>query len=123
MAKINKKGRTKGGARHVRDYEWMLASPAYRSLSCVSRCLLHELKRLYMGKNNGELFLSVRRAAKLLHVNKDTASRAFRDLRERGFIHSNVKSGFDWKRGQATTWILTEFEFAGRLPTKDFMRC
>lgn len=122
MGKANAKGRSKGEAKHVRDYEWMLRSPAYRSLSCYARCLLHELKRLYMGENNGELFMSVRFAANVLGAHKDTAAKAFHELQDHGFIRPRIKSGFSWKPGQATTWILTEYEFAGQLATKDFMR-
>lgn len=122
MAKVNATGRSTHEGKHIRDYEWMLASPAYRSLSCVARCILQELKRLYNGSNNGDLFLGVRNAGERVHAHKDTAGRAFRELEERGFIRPRIKSGFNWKRGQATTWILAEFEFAGQLPTKDFMR-
>jgi len=116
-------GRSKRDTRHVRHYEYMLASAAYRSLSLRARCLLTELKRLYRGDNNGELFLSIRRAGELLGGSaKDTTTKAFRELQERGFIRSRVKSGFTWKNGQATSWILTEFEFAGQPATKNFMR-
>jgi hypothetical protein len=73
MSKAKRRGRASRDGKHVRDYEWMLDSAAYRSLDCVQRCLLHELKRLYSGTNNGQLFLSVRRAAALVGVNKDTA--------------------------------------------------
>lgn len=122
MSGHDRTGRSKSDGKHVRDYEWMLASPAYRSLDCYARCLLTELKRLYSGSNNGQLFLGVRRAADLLGVHKDTAGKAFQALQQRGFIRAHIKSGFQWKRGQATTWILEEFEFAGHLPTKSFMR-
>jgi hypothetical protein len=40
--------------------------PAYRSLSVGARALLFEIRALYHGVNNGELFLSVRRACELL---------------------------------------------------------
>jgi hypothetical protein len=127
MSKAKRRGRASRDGKHVRDYEWMLDSAAYRSLDCVQRCLLHELKRLYSGTNNGQLFLSVRRAAALLGVNKDTASRAFKFLENRGFIRANQEGSFKWKTdagktagGLATTWILTEFEFGNHLATKHF---
>lgn len=129
MSKAKKRGRSARDGKHVRDYEWMLCCEAYQSLDCVQRCLLHELKRLYSGTNNGDLFLSVRRAAKLLGVNKDTAARAFKFLEHRGFIRARQKGHFDWKadangeatNSPATTWILTEFEFANQVATKTFM--
>jgi len=116
-------GRSTREAKHVRHYEFMLASAAYRSLSLRARCLLTELKRLYRGDNNGELFLSIRRAGKLLGgAGKDATRKAFEELQDRGFIRSSVKSSFTWKSGQATCWILTEFDFAGKSAAKDFMR-
>ena len=129
MSKARKRaGRASRDGKHVRDYEWMLCCEAYQSLDCVQRCLLHELKRLYAGTNNGELFLSVRRAAALLGVHKDTAARAFKYLENRGFIRAQQRGHFDWKTGgddkpggPATTWILTEFEHAGQLAAKSFM--
>jgi len=128
MSKVKRRGRDSRDGNHVREDEWMRDSEAYRSRDCVQRCLLDELKRLYSGTNNGDLFLSVRRAATLLGVNKDTAARAFKFLEHRGFIRPRQKGSFQWKTdagetagGPATTWILTEFEFAGQLATKNFM--
>jgi hypothetical protein len=108
--------------KHVRLYEWMLKSVAYRSLSLLDRALLVELYRLHNGENNGYLFLSVRQAGKLLNVSKSTAAEGLRDLISRGFIRPNQRGDFNWKSGQATSWILTEFGYANQLPTKDFMR-
>lgn len=121
MAKANAKGRSKTSLRFVLNYEWMLKSPAYRSLSCYSRCLLQEIKRLYNGGNNGELYLSVRGAAELLNIHKDTAAKAFSELEEKGFIRAKTKGSFSQKVRHATTWILAEYEYAGQLATKNFM--
>ena len=106
VTKTGINGRRKGEPKHIRHYEWMLASSAYRSLSCYARCLLVELYRRYNGGNNGEISMSVREAAELLGCNKDTALKAFRELEERGFIKSNVKGAFTLKERHATTWIL-----------------
>ena len=86
MSNVNKTGRTKGAARHVRHYEWMLACPAYRALSCQARSLLTELYRLYNGENNGALFMSCRRAAELLNLGKNVPTKLFRELVDKGFI-------------------------------------
>lgn len=124
--RVDPTGRSKGDGPHVRFYRWELTSPAFRSLCTHARALLLELKALYNGINNGELFLSVREAARRLSVGKNLAERCFRQLQDRGFIRPNRTGSFNWKggarRGEATTWILTEFGFAGALPTKDFMR-
>ena len=108
--------------KHVRLHRYLLHSPAYRSLGLPARCLLVELYDLYNGENNGHVFLSVRSAATRLGISKNTAHAAFKQLESRGFIRPNQKSSFDWKKRLATSWILAEFEFAGQLPSKNFMR-
>lgn len=122
MANANSTGRTKGEAKHVRFYEWMLRGLAYRSLSCHARCLLVELYRRHNGENNGEISMSNREAAALLGINKDTAWKTFKQLVDRGFIREHQRGSFSCKLRHATTWILTEFHYAEQLPTKDFMR-
>jgi hypothetical protein len=83
---------------------------------------LIELYSLYTGRNNGELFLSVRDAAKRGGMGKNAAQAALADLIDKGFVRPRQKGGFDYKARHATQWVLTEFEYAGALPTKDFMR-
>lgn len=120
--KIDKKGRSKGNDPHVRLYRWLHQSEAYQSLDCTARSLLVEFYALYNGTNNGELFLSVREAARRLGVAPNTAQKAIRALVGRGFIRPRQRGSFHHKGGPATQWILTEFEFAGEPGTKDFMR-
>jgi hypothetical protein len=110
---------------HVRLYHWELKSLAFRSLSVGARALLIDLKALYNGTNNGGLFLSVREAGKRLGVAKDTASKYLRELELRGFVKAREHGHFSMKsasrRGQATTWTLTEYGVGDAIPTKDFM--
>ena len=117
-------GRSLGSARHIRFYHWMMRSPAWRSLDAKARCALIELYALYNGENNGDLFLSVRDLSEHIGCSPATAARAFVALEDRGFIRTHRKGGFNIKdkTRQATSWILTEFEFANSLPTKEFMR-
>jgi hypothetical protein len=85
--RVNATGRSIGSGHHVRFYRWELDSPAYRSLSIGARALLVELKALYMGSNNGALFLSVRRAAEKLNSSRGfAAARVSRTPRPR--LHS-----------------------------------
>ena len=72
---------TKGRRRHTPDdhfvqiYKTMLDEPAWKALPFGARCLYLELKALYNGTNNGELFLSVRMAASRLGcANKSAAA-------------------------------------------------
>jgi hypothetical protein len=122
MAKTGLNGRRKGEPKHVRIYRWMFDCPAYRSLSVYARCLLVELGRRYNGTNNGEISMSVREGAGALNCSINTAAKAFRELKDQGFIRPHVKGAFNVKMRHATTWILTEYAYAGKPPTKDFMK-
>jgi len=107
--------------RHVRLYHWMTDSEAWCSLSPAPRAIYMELAKRYFGVNNGAIYLSAREAARLVHINKDTATKCFHELEEKGLIRCNQRGGFGWKNGRASTWILTEHPFGNQLPTKDFM--
>ncbi len=100
--------------------------PAYMALGTVAMAIYWRLRRLagYDGRYNGEIFLSVRDAAAMCHVSKDTANRAFDQLQAKGFIRAAKIGAFGLEgKGKATVWLLTEFrERPGILPTKDFMK-
>ena len=115
-------GNSRGDAKHVRLYEWMMRSNAWHGLSSYARCLYIELCQLYNGNNNGELYLSEREAGKRVGCNAKTASKAFSELIGWGFILPSVLGGFNRKQRHATCWVLTEFSYGNNLPTKDFMR-
>ena len=110
-------------APHVRLYRWMLDSDAYLSLSCQARAVLTEIARAYDGRNNGRIGLSVRQAAERCNIAKDTASRAFKDLEERGFVDCVTRGAFSRKSMHATEWRLTWWpcDVAGELPSKRFL--
>ena len=120
--RVDATGRSRGDPKHVRLYQWLLDSDAYRALDCTARALLVEFYALCNGRNNGEIFLSVREAARRLGVAPNTAVKAIRELEAKGFIRPKQRGSFNWKGGKATIWILTEYGHAGELPTKDFMR-
>lgn len=123
MPKHNNKGRSTGEARHVRLYYWLLESAAWQSLDAVERALYILLVERYNGKNNGELTLSCREAARALKISKDTASRKFAGLVDRGFIAATERSGFNLKtnEGHTTRWRVTEFPTrTGKDKEKDF---
>jgi hypothetical protein len=107
-------------APHVRLYSWLLNSPAYLSLSCPARALLVEVTRLYNGRNNGQIGLSVRTASERCHVARGTAARAFAELQERGFIELVTKGAFSRKAPHASEWRLTfnTCDVTGELPSK-----
>jgi DNA-binding transcriptional MocR family regulator len=103
---------------------WFLKSDAWRSLRPGPRALYVELKYLYNGNNNGELFLSVRDAGAKLNVSKDTAAEYFKQLQERGFIRPTVIGSLGvWGSGKATLWELEEFQSSSGTPArKSFLK-
>ena len=117
---IDQKGRSRDDTPHVRLQHWVMKTAAWRELRPVERCLVVELYSLFNGINNGELFLSIREAAKRLNVSKDTAHAALRRLEQLGFIRAKERGMFTRRR--ATSWILTQFMHGTRTPTKDFAR-
>jgi len=102
-----KKGAQGKGERFLRLPHILLKSEAWRSLSPAQRCVYIAIGEHYTGFNNGRIGLSVRQAAELANVNKDTAGAAFRVLEERGLIRKRKEGGFSYKVRHATEWVLT----------------
>ena len=119
--RVNAKGRNRFEP-HVRLHHFLLRSEAWRRLSLAGRALLVELYALHNGTNNGDLFLSVREAARRLGVGKNKAHATFGELIEKGFIKCAQKGAFSYKVRHASQWILTEHAVGDALATKDFMR-
>ena len=115
-------GRSKTGPRFVQLFHWFMTTPAWQSLPPASRAVYLELARIYNGSNNGNVALGVRRAARLVNIAKDTASKCFRELEAKGFIRRRICGSFDWKLRHETTWILTEHAYGDALAAKDFAR-
>ncbi len=105
--------------------DWfMLESPAYRSLTPAARAVYVEVAKLYNGRNNGTLALSVRDAAERCRINKDTASKAFALLQAVGFLECATPGGFTRKVRHAAEWRLAgeRCDKTGALATRAFMR-
>ena len=103
--------------------EWFMSSEACGSLKPAPRALYLELKRLYNGKNNGRIFLSQMNASKKLNIGRDTVSRYFLELINRGFLfetsgHCLGSEGY----GKAAHYALTELPLNEKPATKEFMR-
>ena len=120
--RIDETGRSIGPTRFLKLEHWIFKTEAWRSLPPPSRAVYIEIAQRFFGINNGEISLSVREAAGLVHIAKDTATKAFHELEDKGFIRRNVCGSFNWKIKHATTWILTEHPFNDQPATKDFAR-
>jgi hypothetical protein len=84
--RADKKGRGRGTGRFTQLHNYVLDSPAWRSLSLPARCALIEILRVYNGTNNGQLGMAVRYLAERLRCGKTTASRALEELEQKGFL-------------------------------------
>jgi len=103
---VNRTGRSRRGEQFVPIPYTMAESAAWRSLSGAAVKIYVELRSRYNGGNNGNLFLSLCEAARLLHMSKATAQRAFAELEEKGFIHMNRRG--QWYGRRATTWAVSD---------------
>ncbi|OYX72934.1 MAG: hypothetical protein B7Y81_04240 [Caulobacter sp. 32-67-35] len=119
----NKKGRSKTGS-FVMLQRFMMDSPAWGDLTPAARSIYLEVAKLYNGRNNGFIALSVRDAAERCRVNKDTAAKSLALLQGHGFIECVTPGGFSRKIRHATEWRLSieRCDKTQALPTKAFMR-
>ncbi len=104
---------------YIRRYDEMMASPAYRDLNTVARCLLEEFQRIYRPGRNGKLSISTKNAKRLLRVSEPTAMTAFHSLTEHGFLV--LSEGQLWMERKAREWRLTfEPDANNREPTDEW---
>lgn len=108
MAKKYRNGK-RGAGRHVQLSESLQATEAWADLKPAPRALYIELKRRYNGRNNGNIILSHRDAAKALNVNRNSVGRWFKELEEHGFIKMTRAPHLGPEGvGRATVWALQE---------------
>ena len=96
----------------------MAHTPAWRSLSGPAVKVWVELRSRYNGNNNGDLSLSLDEAARLLHISKTTAMRAFAELEDKGFLKMMQRG--HWYGRKATIWAVTDRPLQGHLATHDY---
>ena len=112
---VTGKGRSKRGPPFVPIPYEMAQSDAWRSLSGAAVKVYVELRSRFNGGNNGDLSVSMNEAKRLLHMGKATASRAFDELEEKGFI-DKIRAG-QWYGKQATTWAVSDRPHGNNPPT------
>jgi len=100
----------------------MVDSIAFKTLSPKAVALYVYIARRYNSFNNGNISFSIREAENYLRIGKDTASRLFNDLIERGFIKVAVDSSFSYKQKQARKFEITQWPLMkGLAPSNDWM--
>jgi hypothetical protein len=116
---MSRKVTTNGGEAHIRIPNWLMDSPPFRRQTPAARSVYLEVHRVYSGRNNGRLSVSVRNASILCGIHKDTAAKAFRDLEEAGLIENMRRGSYSpTTQRMAAEWRLTHLQchVTGREP-------
>ncbi len=95
----------KGTFMTVPHYIW--DCDAMRECDTVARVIFLEILRRFNGYNNGKISLSVREAADIANVSKNTANIKFHKLVQVGLIKVTRESGFNLKGRTAREFELT----------------
>jgi hypothetical protein len=109
--------------RYLQLHHFMLKTEAWLALSAPARAVYIQIGFRYNGANNGKIAYSVRDAASECDINKDTASRAFKELVARGFIEERRHGALSKKTRIASEWRLTAYkcDLTGEFKTCAFM--
>ena len=105
-------------------HHYMLKTDAWKALSAAARAVYIQIGLRYDGFNNGKISFSVRDAASECGLAKDTASRAFKELLDLGFIEETRHGSLSRKTRIASEWRMTAFkcDLTGSLKTCLFMQ-
>ncbi len=119
--KYNKTGRSKGDAKHVRLYEYMARTPAWRGLSGNAAKAWLEINLLYNGSNNGRIAVPTRLLGKRIGLSQRGATRAILELENAGFLRCTKAGDFGRKR-IAAEYRLTHLrcDVTGEQASRDF---
>ena len=93
--------------RFVKYKYELLMTEAFKYLTGGAFKLLTVLRMRFNGINNGYISMSVREAATSINVSKETISKYFYELIDKGFIQLKQKGSFKYKKRHASTWSLT----------------
>lgn len=123
MSKTDQRGNSKGRRSFVNLPMDMVNSPAFLALPAHAIALYVHVASRYTGDNNGSISFSTREAALRLKVSKNTASRLFDELVDKGFLKLSQDSSFSLKMKLARRWMLTQWPLkSGIAPSNDW-RC
>ena len=110
--------------RYFQVHHYMAKTDAWRALSATARAIYIQIGLRYTGSNNGKIAYSVRDAARECNVAINTASGAFKELTELGFIEEARHGSLSRKTRIASEWRLTAFkcDLTGGVKTCAFMQ-
>jgi hypothetical protein len=120
---MSKKGKDGKDARYFALHHFMLKTDAWKALSAGARAVYVQLGLRYTGYNNGKIACSVRDAATECNLARNTASKAFRELIDLGFIEETRHGSLSRKTRLASEWRLTAFgcDLTGSLKSTLFL--
>lgn len=95
----------------------VIRSKSFLDMSSNAQVLMFHLQDVWKDYEP-VIHYSVRRAGQILGVGNGTATRAFKELEEHGFIQMAEES--DWLNGKAREWRLTWLASRGREPTYEW---
>lgn len=123
MARHNKTGRSKGDPRHVRLYEYIERTEAWRGLSGTAAKAWLTIGLMHNGSNNGKIAVSSRELGERIGVHYTTAAKAIEELVNAGFLRRARASSFGLKR-LAAEYRLTHLrdDVTGDPPSREFTR-
>lgn len=93
-------------------------SSAFRSLSMTERSVLFHLIYYFVPHKSEDIAMSGRRLGKELGINKDTASKALKNLEATGLIRTTKESM--WLNGFSRSYRLTFMAYQNRLATDEW---
>lgn len=115
--------RSKSEPRHVRLYEYIEKTEAWRRLSGTAVKAWLAIGLIYNGSNNGKIAVSCRGLGQRIGVGKNAAAHALLELENAGFLKCMKASSFSQKK-LAAEYRLTHqrCDISGDLPTHDYRR-
>jgi DNA-binding MarR family transcriptional regulator len=123
VAKHNATGRSKAhDARHVRIYESMAQTSAWRGLSGLAMKAWVAISFMHNGRNNGAIAVSSRDLGRRIGITYQTAAKIVLELENAGFLRVTRASAFQTRR--ATEYRLTHLrnDITGEAPSHEYRR-
>ncbi|MCZ6859085.1 MAG: hypothetical protein O7I42_02180 [Alphaproteobacteria bacterium] len=100
----------------------LLGTEAWRHLSPRACKLYIAARARFNGMNNSYISYSTREARELLNCNPNSASAAFNELMDKGFLKCARDSTFTLKTKEAGLWTITAEKIGDNPPTRDFKK-
>jgi hypothetical protein len=119
-SKPKRKSKARGEVeQHSRIPNWLVDMPAFGDLAATSIKVYVFLIRRLSGVNNGAVVFAARQGASQCRLDKDTVSKALRELEAAGFIENMRHGSYSPRARLASEWRITHLpcNVSGRPPS------